>query len=260
LNNELTNLQRRMAKQNAKLERLNRQRNEFLGMAAHDLRTPLAAIKMFSAFLLSGRAGELSEDQRRFLSIIHSSSDFMQQLVDDLLDATQIEAGKLELHLWPTELRALVEKTVDLHSPLAEEKGIRLVLAGVDELPKMLLDAHKIEQVLNNLVGNALKYSPAATKVEVALARAGEEARISISDQGPGIPAREIERLFQPFVRMTVRGAGGEKSSGLGLAIAQSALSAHGGRIWVESTVGKGSTFYVALPIRTKLDTNSATQ
>jgi signal transduction histidine kinase len=260
LNSELTTLQRQLAKQNTELERLDRQRNEFLGMAAHDLRTPLAAIKMFSAFLLSGQAGALSEDQRKFLSIIHSSSNFMQQLVEDLLDATQIAAGKLELHLSPTDLGTLVEGTAALHALLAEEKRIRLVLSRPGELPTLLLDAHKIEQVLNNLIGNALKYSPPQTTVEVSVRREGEEVLLAVRDEGPGIPARELERLFQPFVRMTIRNVEGEKSSGLGLAIAHGAVTAHGGRIWVESSVGEGSTFYVALPVRTKMDSRSGRQ
>jgi two-component system sensor histidine kinase/response regulator len=229
-------------------------------MAAHDLRTPLAAIKMFSAFLLSGQAGALSEDQRKFLSIIHSSSNFMQQLVEDLLDATQIAAGKLELHLSPTDLGTLVEGTAALHALLAEEKRIRLVLSRPGELPTLLLDAHKIEQVLNNLIGNALKYSPPQTTVEVSVRREGEEVLLAVRDEGPGIPARELERLFQPFVRMTIRNVEGEKSSGLGLAIAHGAVTAHGGRIWVESSVGEGSTFYVALPVRTKMDSRSGRQ
>ncbi len=249
LNNELANLQRELAKKNAELERLDDEKNQFLGMAAHDLRNPLGVIMGFSEFLLTDAAPVLNEEQREFLSIIHSSSEFMLELVNNLLDIATIESGKLRLNPWPTDLAALVEHNVALNQAIASKKEIRLSCEIEAGLPVLEIDAPKIEQVLNNLISNAIKFSYPHSMVEVRLARADDGVLLSVADQGQGIPAAELDTLFKPFARTSVKSTGGEGSIGLGLAIVRRIVNGHRGRIWVESEVDSGSTFYVWLPL-----------
>jgi two-component system, OmpR family, sensor kinase len=248
LNNELTNLQRELAKKNKELERLNEQKDRFLGIAAHDLRNPLSVIMMYSAFLLEDDPHALNEEQSEIVSIISSSSKFMLQLINNLLDLSVIETGKLSLDLQEGDLISLIQYNISVNSILAEQKRIKLVLAHQDELPVMRFDPPKIEQVLNNLIANAIKFSHPNSTIEIGVSRKDSEATISVKDEGQGIPANELDKLFKPFAKISVKGTGGEKGTGLGLAIVKNIVLGHQGRIWVESEVGKGTTFYVALP------------
>lgn len=249
LNNELVTLQRELAKRTAELERLNELKNRFLGMAAHDLRSPLGGIIAYSEFLLDEASDVLSQEHAEFLSIIRSYSEFMLQLVEDFLDVSIIESGKLRLDLGPVDLGALVEHNVALNRTLAEKKQIRLEFHHTEPLPEMMLDAAKMDQVVNNLISNAVKYSFPGSVVEIGVAKSETCALISVQDQGQGIPADERDRLFRMFERTTVRSTAGEKSSGLGLAIAQRIVEGHHGQISIESQVGQGTTFYVSLPL-----------
>jgi signal transduction histidine kinase len=248
LNNELVAMQRELARKNAELERLNEQKNELLGMAAHDLRNPLHAILSYSDFLLEDVSEKLNEEQLGFLSIIQSSTEFMAALVNDLLDVAKIESGKLQLNLEPTDLPALVRQNVALNEPLARNKEIEL-RRSVESLPTTTVDPAKIEQVLNNLISNAIKYSPPNTTVDVQLRQDDGRAVLSVEDRGPGIPEDELDALFQPFQTTSVRATAGEKSTGLGLVITKRIVEGHGGEITVESEVGEGTTFTVELPL-----------
>jgi signal transduction histidine kinase len=234
LNNELINLQRELVKKNVELEKLNQLKDQFLGMAAHDLRTPLGLIWSYSEFLLDETAG-LGQKQREFLSTIRSSSEFMLHLVDDLLA--------------PGDLGSLAERNVALNGLLAEKKDIRLSLQRDEELPHILFDGPKIEQVLNNLISNAVKYSYPGSLVEVSVRQGEGGVVLAVQDHGQGIPSDEQGQLFRAFGKTSVRGTAGEKSTGLGLAIARRIVLEHGGKIWVESQEGQGSTFYVWLPV-----------
>ena len=251
LNNELANLQRELTKKNIELEKLNEEKNRFLGIAAHDLRNPLNAIQMYSEFLSDEASEVLTPEQIEFVSIIHSSSQFMLRLVNDLLDVAKIESGKLELNLARTDLIDLIQHNVTLNNTMASKKNISIDFQYDQDIPETLVDTAKIEQVLNNLIVNAIKFSNEGSVINVKVARSGKEAVISVKDQGQGIPANEIDKLFKPFQRTSVRSTGGEDSTGLGLAIVRKIVMGHQGQVWVESEVGKGSTFYVALPLLT---------
>jgi signal transduction histidine kinase len=135
---------------------------------------------------------------------------------------------------------------------LAEKKGIRLAFAPECGLPPVILDRQKIEQVLNNLVSNALKFSLPGSMVRVSASRVNGSVVVTVGDRGPGIPSEELDRLFKPFSRTSVRSTAGERSTGLGLAISRKIVEAHGGRIWAESEVGMGSTFSFSLPVSTQ--------
>lgn len=248
LNNDLVAMQRELARKNAELERLNEQKNELLGMAAHDLRNPLHAILAYSDFLIEEACAALSEEHIEFLSIIQSSSEFMAALLNDLLDVAKIESGKLQLSLEPSDLSSLATQNVARNRILARNKGIEM-RPSIEALPPMMLDPAKIEQVLNNLISNAIKYSPPNTTIDVKLRRDGDQAVLSVQDQGQGIPEHELDALFQPFQTTSAKATGGEASTGLGLVITKKIVEGHNGDIKVDSEVGKGTTFTVTLPL-----------
>ncbi|MFN8465520.1 MAG: hybrid sensor histidine kinase/response regulator [Caldilineaceae bacterium] len=249
LNNELVTLQRELAKKTAELERLNLQKNQFLGMASHDLRSPLNSILAYSEFLVESAAPRLGAEELEYLELIISLSNLMRGVVDDLLDIAAIESGKLHLDLRHTDLAAIFRRAVAVFRPLAAKKQIHLVFEVISPPPRLLLDGHKIEQVLNNLLSNAIKFSHPHTAITLSLTHAGGEALAAVKDQGQGIPPDEVSRLFQPFATTSVKATAGEKSTGLGLLIVRKIVEEHRGRIWVESSPGEGSTFHFALPL-----------
>jgi signal transduction histidine kinase len=253
LNNELVNLQRELTLKNFELLKLNELKNKFLGMAAHDLRNPISAIMGFSDILSGDLKGSLSANQTRMLSIIRDSSGFMLRLLEDLLDITAIESGKLNLELQPVDLRQLIEKNAELNSLAGARKNISLRVEAEGDIPLISIDSSKIEQVMNNLITNAIKFSFPGAAVKIGITAEGNEVTVSVADQGPGIPAGELHKLFIPFERTSVKSTAGEKSTGLGLSIARNIVAGHGGRIWAESLEGAGSIFSFTLPIiRTK--------
>ncbi|HIG53751.1 MAG TPA: HAMP domain-containing histidine kinase [Candidatus Latescibacteria bacterium] len=247
LNNELATAQRKMAKQNARLERPDEQKNQFLGMAGHDLRNPLGVVATCSELLLKELTDVIGAEHRSFLQHIHTSSTFMLGMVNELLEISKFESGNLELALAPVDLRELLTRTVMLNRVFAERKQIEIELAMPDELPPSPLDELKLEQVFNNLLSNACKYSHPHTTIRVSAQRRDNEAIITI--QGQGIPSAELAQIFEPFRKTSVKSTEGELSTGLGLAIVRRIVEGHGGQIQVESAVGEGTTFYFSLPL-----------
>lgn len=251
VNNEMANLQRELAKKNAQLEQLNEQKNRLLGMAAHDLRNPLGVILSYSEFLEAEAADVLNVEQREFVSTIKDTSQFMLRMVNDLLDVTNIESGQLKLDRQPADLGLLIQRNLALNRVLAVKKDITIEFQPPVDGPEISFDAGKLEQVLNNLVSNAVKFSHRGTRVLVRMTCTPERVTVAVQDQGQGIPAADLPKLFKPFSRLSVRSTAGEESTGLGLAIVRRIIEGHGGRIWVESTVGQGSTFSFTLPVAT---------
>lgn len=250
LNNELNNLTRELNKKNIQLDQLNKLKDQFLGMAAHDLRNPISSIIMFSELVLESDDYEISDELRQILGVIKNSSEFMLKLLEELLDVVKIESGKLQLNFEKTHLEDFLRKNIEINLLLAAKKDIGLRLNIPQPLPIVWFDPVKIEQVLNNLISNAIKYSHNNTTVTVSAFGSGQHVVISVQDQGQGIPKEEIDKLFVPFAKISVRGTAGEKSTGLGLSIVKRIVTGHLGRIWVESEVGKGSTFYFSLPTK----------
>lgn len=253
LNNELASAQRELAKKTVELEKLNEVKNDMLGMASHDLRNPLSAIMSLSELMLDEKDKDyqnLSEEQKEFLKHIHRSSQLMLSIVEDMLDISRIESGKINLDLDLIDLSKLVNHSVILNRRLAEKKEISLEFKEPAECVEITADPQKLEQVLNNLITNAVKYSYSSTHITVQIRREEDSAVIlSVEDEGQGIPEDEQEKLFKPFSKLSVKATAGEMSTGLGLAITRRIVEAHGGEIWAESEVGKGSTFYVRLPV-----------
>lgn len=249
LNNDLVNMQRELAKKNRELDELNKLKNQFLGIAAHDLRNPLGVIIGFSDYILEEDKGNLLEEQIMMLNSILKSSEFMLRLINNLLDVSAIESGKLDLHLTKADLVPVISKNVELNNVIAHKKNISIHFNVSEQVPEIYFDAGKIEQVLNNLISNAVKYSQPGTHVFVKVMKKTSEVIVSVTDQGQGIPEEEIKNLFKPFGKTSVKSTAGEKSTGLGLLIARNLILGHNGKIWVESKFGEGSTFYVSLPV-----------
>ncbi|MCX7765568.1 MAG: ATP-binding protein [Candidatus Sumerlaeia bacterium] len=237
--------------QRIKLEELNQLKNEFLGIAAHDLRNPIAIVKMYSDFILHQDSENLSPQQIEFLKKINKNSEFMLNLLEDLLDVSKIEAGKLDLQLTPGDYVAFVKNNIELNRTLAAKKGIQINMMAVPPIPEIAFDKNKMEQVLNNLISNAIKYSFPNTTINVKIFKENNSVITQVIDQGQGIPAEELPNLFKEFHKTSVKATAGEKSTGLGLAIVKKIIEGHRGKIGVYSEVGKGSTFYFSLPLRT---------
>lgn len=248
VNNELANVQRELSRKNAELERLSEQKTRLLGMAAHDLRTPLGIIYSYSAFLEKETKESLPPERMEMLQRIREASEFMLRMVNELLDVSAIESGQLQLDPEACDLVLLVGRNVSVNAHLAAAKDVALEFRGPEAGELWLCDPGKVEQVLNNLITNAIKFSARDTKVVVDLTLEGEEASIAVVDQGVGIAKEDRAGLFTAFGTTRAKGTEGEPSTGLGLAIARRIVEGHGGQIDVESEVGRGSTFRFTLP------------
>lgn len=252
-NKKLRMVQEEIERSNEQLKRLNEQKNMLLGMAAHDLRNPLYLIEGYSDFLLKENPPTLSDDQRTVIAAIHGSSTFMVGMINDLLDVHKIETGKMELKLEVGDFAQVLRTVIERQGYAVQAKGVEISLALPEGIPHFLFDPARIEQVMGNLIDNAIKFSFAGARIEVMVQYDDTEVRFSVRDYGPGIPEKELGRLFKPFSTTSVKPTGNEKSTGLGLAIAESIVTRHHGRIWVESEQGKGSQFSFALPVQQKV-------
>lgn len=238
-----------LTEQNRVLAELVQLRNRLLGMAAHDLRNPLGVIRLAAEILGQQTLGPLNPSQVKLLSEVQELADYMASLVNDTLDLSRIETGQLNLRLESTDLRPLVGRNLSMNSHLADRKRIGLSAEFDPELRPIRADGGKIIQVLDNLISNAIKYSDPGTTIQVSVQEAGDRVELRVADQGRGIGPEQLDRLFEPFSRGGTRPTGGERSSGLGLAIVQRIVEGHGGSIEVTSRPGEGSTFVVFLPM-----------
>jgi signal transduction histidine kinase len=248
LNNELVNMQRELAKKNIELDELNKLKNEFLGIAAHDLRNPLGIIMGYSNSFLDKSESSLSDVQKMMMESILTSSQFMLGLLDELLDISAIESGKVKLDLVRADLVSLISKNVEMNNFISLKKNVGIHFNCSQKIPQIIFDISKIEQVLNNLLSNAVKFSFPGTSVNVSVVKNDNSVIVSVADNGQGIPSAELGNLFKPFKNISVKSTAGEKSTGLGLSIVHNLITAHKGELWVESVDGKGSTFYFSLP------------
>ncbi|GAB4411476.1 MAG: hypothetical protein Kow00106_05690 [Anaerolineae bacterium] len=244
---ELAARQAAIEEKNQELQRLNELKNAFLGMAAHDLRNPLSSIQLIASVLRDGNFPLSEEERAALLDDIVQQTHHMLTLLDDLLDVSQIEAGKLELRHEPLAVADFVGDLVGRHNQLSASKGTVIVLRHV-ESGTLVADPVRLRQVLDNLISNAVKYSPPGSTVWVDVIRERDGWRLAVQDQGPGISPADRDKLFTDFARLSARPTGGEKSTGLGLAITRRVVEAHGGIIDVDSMPGQGATFWVWLP------------
>ena len=230
------------------IKRLERLRRMFLSMLAHDLKSPAGGIVGAANLILDGVCGEIGGEVREMAAVISQAGRRLCSLASNMQDLTRLETGRLEPALVIAQLDALIMERSRLAEATAAGKGIRLEI-DVPDMPPMPFDPDLVARLLDNLLSNAVKFSPPKSLVRVGLRMSGDEAVVRIQDQGPGIMPEERHRLFRPFERLSARPTAGEKSLGLGLAIAEGIAVAHGGRIWVESDPGQGATFCFTLPL-----------
>ncbi len=230
------------------LSKANAAKNRFLGMAAHDLRNPLASIRGLAEFLNDGTVGQLTPDQLDLVRTIHGASQSMLSLVNELLDVATIESGQLQILPRPGNLASLITKSVYLANIEAAKKRTQIDFTPPATSSQSTFDPEKIKQVVDNLLSNAVKYSPPGSTVTVEFAQSPGQLAFSVKDQGPGIPDNERDRLFKDFSRLSAKPTGGEKSTGLGLAICRKIIDAHGGDISAKNLPGLGCEFRVTLP------------
>lgn len=244
-NQELNNLTRTLHKKNAQLAHLNTLKNQFLGMAAHDLRKPISVILSYSEFLLDEAQEQLDEEQMNFLYRIENSASFMKRLVDDFLDVSAIEAGGFQLNVKPTNPAEVLERSLVLARIQAHKKGVELDVAVDPLLPEIPLDGDKIEQAMSNLLGNAIEHSVPGKCVSIVLKEVNGKIQFSVRDRGTGMSQEVMKQLFTPFSKAGSVKTGGEKSTGLGLTITRKIIDAHKGEILAESEEGVGTTFTI---------------
>ena len=230
------------------LRRLERVRQDFVANVSHEFKTPLTAIQGFAETLLGG-ALEDEKNNRRFLEIIRDHAVRLGRLTDDLLKLARIEAGKLEVQFQPVAVAELVEGCAATTLFKASQRNIALNLSYPPELPPVRGDAGLLREVLQNLLDNAVQYTPPGGRVDLSAATRDHEAVITVADTGIGIPLADQERIFERFYRVDAARSREVGGTGLGLSIAKHIVEAHGGRLWVESTVGDGSQFHFSIPL-----------
>lgn len=246
VNNDLVTAQRELARTVAELQRLNAYKDELLGMAAHDLRNPLNANAAFITFLLHD-SEHFSDDTRTLLDRLRSNSEYMLRLVENVLDFAAIQSGHVRLQPEECALEEIAAGVVETMRIIAEGKRVPVAYTIEAPLPRLQLDRIKMTQAVQNLVANAVQYSPAGATVDVRLRAIAGGVEIEVEDRGPGIPPEELPQLFKPFTRLSTVALTKQRSVGLGLAITRRLVEAHGGTIDVRSEVGKGSVFTVRL-------------
>ncbi|MCB9077440.1 MAG: PAS domain-containing protein [Anaerolineaceae bacterium] len=236
---------------NAELQQLSALKSQFVSIAAHELRTPLTTLYGYLDLLLMEDFGRLNEQQRRFLEIVRNGAHHLTKITHDLLDTSQIEAGQVELLLKPENLQALLETVAAELKPQIDAKQQRLTVHAADDLPLALCDDMRIVQVGTNLMSNASKYTPEGGTIDVFITLAAEEGflQVAVTDTGVGIGPEDQAKLFTRFFRAKTASLTGASGTGLGLHITRNLVELHGGRIWFESELNRGSTFYFTLPV-----------
>jgi signal transduction histidine kinase len=247
---EHARLYRDLTEKGRQLEAASRHKSEFLANMSHELRTPLNAILGFSEVLLERMFGELNEKQAEFVQDILGSGRHLLSLINDILDLSKVEAGRMELHCTPFNLPLAIESAVSFVRERASRHGIALNLSVDAALGEVVADERKVRQILLNLLSNAVKFTLDGGRIEVRAARVRDYAEIAVSDTGIGIAPEDQAAVFEEFRRVGAQHTQKREGTGLGLALAKRFVELHGGTIGVQSAVGQGSTFTFTLPVR----------
>ena len=244
---ELATALEELDEKSRELEAASLHKSAFLANMSHELRTPLNAILGFSQVLEEGLFGELNAKQREYVDDILSSGRHLLSLINDVLDLSKVEAGQIELEMAPFSLREALESGVVTVRERATRGGVRVELGAVPDLDVVEGDERRVRQVIFNLVSNAVKFTPAGGTVDISAAQVNGEVRVAVADSGPGIAPEDRDRIFEEF-QQTDSGIEQGEGTGLGLALSKRLVELHGGRIWVDTELGRGSTFVFTLP------------
>ncbi|MBI3891619.1 MAG: hybrid sensor histidine kinase/response regulator [Candidatus Wallbacteria bacterium] len=232
------------------LKRLNVLKDEVLSIASHDLKGPLSSILALVAILMDSSAAPLTPFQQRSIGGIQDTALYMLGLVNNVLDIAKMEAGRMEIYPVEVQVAHIINLCVERNHFMAQRKGIELQVHVPRDLPPAVADPHKLNQVINNLLNNAVKFSAEGRPVEIGARTEGNQLRVWVRDRGPGIPETDQCLLFRKFSQTSVRAPTGDRGTGLGLAIVKQIVELHGGRVWVESRSGDGSLFAFEIPMK----------
>lgn len=235
---------------NQALTKMNQMKSEFVSAVAHELRTPLTSIKGYATILTSGRLGELKPEQKERLERINKHSNDLAQLINNLLDISRIESGRVTMEIRETPLDEIIKDVSEIIFPQVEEKSIKFEIERDPVINKIWVDRQQIERVLINILGNAVKFTPENGSITMRIKDKDDYIQIDIIDSGTGIASQDLDRIFDEFYRGDNPINREKKGTGLGLSLAKKIVEAHGGKIWVESKIGKGSKFSFTIPKR----------
>ncbi len=233
---------------------LERMKSNFLSVVSHELKTPLHSIKGFVEIILMGKTGVINDTQADFLGTVRDQTAHLQTLIDDLLEFSRLESGQVKLRLTEVSLPEVAHAVMNKLKPLADQEQVQLAARIAGDVPAIQADRMRIEQVLTNLVHNAIKFTPQSGTVTIGIQDLGEEIQVAVSDTGIGIEEAELERVFDRFYQVDSSSTRHYRGTGLGLTISKHIVEYHRGRIWVQSQEGQGSTFYFVLPKRTEAE------
>lgn len=231
------------------LAQANKMKTEFVSIASHQLRTPLSAMRWTINLLEDNRVGEMGSEQKKYLELVKEGNERMIKLVNDLLDVSRIEMGRVLLQPGQTNLYVLIEKTVKDLSEIAKQSNIEIKLEAEETLPNVYVDPGKLSMVIQNLIDNAIKYSRGRGEIKIKAEKDGKFVKVAIQDQGVGIPQNQQKQIFQKFFRSDNALKNQTAGTGLGLFIAKSVVEESKGKIWFESKLDQGTTFFFTLPI-----------
>ena len=239
-----------MKEKDRELLRLNALKSELVSTVSHELRTPLTVIMSSTNNMLDGALGSMSDDQKKWVKKINGHAQRLHDMINDILDLSKLQSGKTEIRRGLVEAKSLVRTTVDNLAGLAQEKGLLLSAEVPDNPTPVWADSRHVERVLTNLLSNAIKYTPAGGKIIVTMRAKGGDVEFSVADTGAGIAPEHQETIFERFrqIRRQRDSDSATQGIGLGLAICKEIISQHNGKIWVESTMGKGSKFLFLIP------------
>jgi signal transduction histidine kinase len=249
LRNEVGRLRGLIRHKDEEISRLNDQNLHFLNSAAHDLRNPLGVIQMYCEFMQTEPGESVDDSIREFISVITSTGKQMQGIINNMLDYSKMESGSIGLELIPVEMDHLLSKALMVSTKKAASHNITLVNDSAETGMVLTIDGHRIEQAVNNLIDNAIKFSKPGSTVRIRSDRADNGFYVTVRDEGQGIPETEHHKLFKPFSKTRVLPLNGDSRTGLGLALVKTIVEKHNGSVGFESETGKGSEFYFWLPV-----------
>lgn len=246
---ELKKAEKTLKEANERLEKLNEMKSEFISVVSHDLRTPLTSIKNAVSLLITEKAGKLNETQAKFMSMAERNIDRLARLINDLLDLSRMEAGKMQLQLAEVDIKRIIEQAVETFKTRADDKAIILGTDLEEDLPIVEVNADRIDQVFANLLDNALKFTPEGGKITISARKIEEKIEVSVEDTGVGLSEENRQHIFDQFYQTEDTLSRKTGGTGLGLSIVKQLVEAHGGRISLESELGKGTRFFFTLPV-----------
>lgn len=242
--------------ENAALIQASKTKSEFMMAMSHELRTPLNSIIGFSDLLKRKDFGELNKIQKKYIENIHLSGKNLLMIINDILDLSTLEAGKIDLSIEKMSMADVINESMDIIKDIAMQKKIQVITEIAPELDFIEADRNRIRQVLNNILNNAIKFSKPEGIVTINARKKGDTAEVSVSDTGIGIKEEDMGRLFKEFEQLDRGGSRQYGGTGLGLVISKKLIELHGGKVWVKSNYGEGTTFYFTLPIKAKDNLN----